>query len=234
MKTACIILCRCSSSRLPGKIMKMILGKTILQHIVDRMKLVNHAQQIIVATSNHSSDDPISEYCNNRNITCYRGSLDNVAERFLSAAEFHKVDFAVRINGDNLFADHKLIDEMLRKAVSENLDFSTNAPGRTFPYGMSVEVIKTKFYRKAYAEFFAPRHFEHVTTWLYEHPEPGTRTVVKNTSIPEAKEVQLAIDTPQDLDLADKMMNILKNLDERIGFREIFQAYQTVKYGVHS
>jgi spore coat polysaccharide biosynthesis protein SpsF len=234
MKSACIILARCSSSRLPGKMLKEIVGKTILQHITDRLRLVSNSSQVIVATSNHSSDDAIKDYCDKHNVLCYRGSLDNVAERFLSAAEFYKIDFAVRINGDNLFADHKLISQMIDTAVKNNCDFVTNAPGRTFPYGMSVEVIKTNFYRKAYSNFFAPRHFEHVTTWLYDHPEFGNRSVVQNTIIPEAKEIQLAVDTPQDLELADKMMKILKNLDERIGFREIFHAYQTAKYGVHS
>lgn len=169
MKTGLIILCRYDSSRLPGKILKKIEGKEILSYIYERLLLVQQAHQIVLATSIESSDDPIVHFGNALGIACYRGSKDNVAQRFLDCATYFGFDYAVRVNGDNILLDAHIIDELIQKAEQQAYDFVSNVKNRTFPEGISVEVVKTSFYQKALALFNEPRYLEHVTLYFYEH-----------------------------------------------------------------
>src|SRR5690554_2441069 len=103
MNIGIIILCRYNSSRLPRKILKKINGKTILDYIIERVEKVIPRSQIVVATSTESTDNPIVEYCSNHSIQVFRGSLTNVAERFLHCMEYYKFEYGIRINGDNIF-----------------------------------------------------------------------------------------------------------------------------------
>ena len=120
MKIGLIILCRYNSSRLPGKILKQINGKEILTYIYERLLLSNYSNQIVVATSNNSDDDIIEEFCKTNQINCYRGSKDNVAQRFLDCATAFRFDYAVRINGDNILLDSHLIDKLVEISLKEN------------------------------------------------------------------------------------------------------------------
>lgn len=207
MNIGIIVLCRFNSTRLPGKILSEIRGRAVISYIVERIRLADPNRTIVVATSVDPSDDPIDLYCRRSGINCFRGSLDDVAGRFLDCAEFYGFDFAVRINGDNLFVDVSTLQAMLAVADTDVFDFVTNVPGRTFPYGMSVEIVRTSFYEEAIASINALEHREHVTSWLYIHPELGKRYVYVNHHCPEAAGLQLALDTPADLSRAVRILD---------------------------
>ncbi len=198
MKIGIIVLCRYSSSRLPGKVLIEIGGRSVLGHIVDRLKRAAGNYPIIVATSSQSSDEPIERFCRRSLIPCYRGELDNVSERFAACAEKWDLDYAVRINGDNIFTDPDILNAMLAIAETEVYDFMTNVPGRTFPYGMSVEIVRTDFYRDSLPKQ-NPDQQEHVTAWLYENALVGKRYHYLNQKCPQAQGLQLALDMPEDL-----------------------------------
>jgi len=209
MSIGYIILCRFNSSRLPGKILRKINGKPLLEIILDRLEPLGR-ENIILATSTESTDDPIADWCKLNGVKFYRGSLDNVAERFLKAARWGNFDYAVRINGDNLFADGELIKSLAERAASQHLDFLSNVPQRTFPTGMSIEVVKTDFYESSMQKFNEEKYFEHVTLYFYEHPEIlGAHEFVTNTTLPFATGMKMAIDTEEDFKKAEKIMNIL-------------------------
>ena len=209
MKIGIVILCRYSSKRLPGKILKEIKGRSVLGHIVDRIKRATIFHQIVVATSTDTSDDHIFNYCYRSNLNCFRGSLENVSERFLSCAEKYDWDFVVRINGDNLFTDPDTLHSMLAIAETGSYDLVTNVPGRTFPYGMSIEILRVAFYREVIAQFKSKPDYEHVTSWLYENGQVGLRYTFRNNNLPDAAGLQMALDDPQDLlfsiDIFNKM-----------------------------
>ena len=116
MKIGIIVLCRYNSSRLPGKILLKISGKTILQHIIDRLLCVKGGYPICVATSSEIDDKPIIDYCKGNNIKFFDGSKKNVASRFLNCAKANNFDYATRINGDNLFTDPLIIEDMINIA----------------------------------------------------------------------------------------------------------------------
>ena len=112
-----------------------------------------YEENIVIATSRNRIDKPIEDYCIKNNISYYRGSLENVSERFLKCAIHHRFDYAVRINGDNLFTDPSMIDDYCDLAISGAFDLISNVPNRTYPSGMSVEVIKVPFMRKIAPNF---------------------------------------------------------------------------------
>ena len=207
MKTGIIILCRYNSSRLPGKILKQINGKPILQYILDRVSQVPSFDQVVVATSSEASDDPIIAFCQDHGIAHFRGSLNNVSERFLACALTFGMDYAIRINGDNLFVDSHMIGEMIKIASLGKYDFITNVKGRTFPVGMSVEIVDVSFYQKIISQFDQAKYQEHVTLYFYEHESAVKRPYFyENTAVPEPKGLKLALDTQADFERAEKMI----------------------------
>ncbi len=198
MKIGIILLCRHNSSRLPGKALIEIAGRSVLGHIIDRLQRGADTYPIIVATSTEPGDDPIVRFCRHSRIPCFRGSLNDVSERFLACAEEWGLDYAVRINGDNLFADPDTLRAMLAIAQTDMYDFITNVPGRTFPYGMSIEILRTAFYRENLGQQSKSQR-EHVTSWLYENESIGRRYTYQNHHCPQAQGLHLALDTDADL-----------------------------------
>jgi spore coat polysaccharide biosynthesis protein SpsF len=188
---------------LPGKILIEIDGKPVLQHILDSVSSLT--PNFVVATSEESTDAPIAHYCEQNDISYFRGNLLNVAKRFMDAAAFRGFDYAVRINGDNLFVNVEVLEEMLQLDKVENFDLLTNVPGRTYPFGMSVEMVRMHFYQKHY-QHFNDAHKEHVTLYFYDNPEIGHRLEIKNEKVSDASGLNLAIDTVEDLERARFIM----------------------------
>lgn len=198
--TGLVVLARSTSSRLPGKALLDIAGKPVIGFILRRLLAVVAKENIVVATSDQPSDDPIAAYCSQNGIKCYRGSLTNVAERFFGAAQSAGWTYAARINGDNVFVDTDLLRRMIRIAETNKYDFISNVKGRTFPKGMSIEIVRTAYFlSKLPAIQSSPEHREHVTSYLYENDANSNHCYVLNTEIPEMAGMQLALDTPEDL-----------------------------------
>ena len=222
MNIGIIILCRSSSKRLPNKHFTKIQGRTILSYIIERVQLAAPFRPLVVAISSDKSDDQIESYCHRAGIECFRGNLNNVSERFLACADSYNWDYAVRINGDNLFVDIKSLHAMLAITDTNKYDFVTNIPGRTFPFGMSIEITNTEFYRNAFSYMEKPGHLEHVTTYLYDNPELGNRYVYTNQNCPEAAGFDLTIDTLEDVKLANKIISQSHVAPSSLDLRQIY------------
>lgn len=207
MKIGVIILCRYDSTRLYGKALKNIHGKPILEWIHKFVGKSKNIDSIVIATSDHSSDDNIAEYCINKNLNIFRGSKQNVAKRFLDCANYNKLDYAFRINGDNLFVQPEIVNQMINIVDQKEYDFISNVEGRTFPYGMSVELLKISFFNNLYKKFKYMRHFEHVTLYLYENLNEGNRKNIENNNWQYLPGVHLAIDTLEDFKKAEKIFD---------------------------
>jgi len=230
MKIGLIVLCRYNSSRLPGKILKEIADKPLLSYIIERLKCSREADDIIVATSNKESDDPIEAYCLNQQIKCFRGSLEDVSGRFLACAKSHDLDYAIRINGDNLFTDHEVIDAMIKKSRSQQYDFVSNVKDRTFPTGMSIEILNTKFYESQIQKFDSNEFREHVTYYFYEHPEAVKRVFhYYNTIVAEAKGMKLAVDSEEDFNFATKVISAMHKPHTEYDLKELIELIKSLK-----
>jgi spore coat polysaccharide biosynthesis protein SpsF len=229
MKVGLIVICRYNSSRLPGKILKPLAEKPLLTHILERLSISRYAEHIIVATSNEATDDPIAAYCQKHKIPMYRGSLNNVSQRFASCMAAYGLDFAVRVNGDNIFTDPRLIDQAVELTIQEDYDFVSNVKGRTYPTGMSVEVVKAPFYQNAINLFTEEEYKEHVTLYFYKHETLGNFHFITNTEIEEAKGMNLAVDTVEDFRKAEKILSKMDRPFKNYSWEEIVQITQDVE-----
>lgn len=166
---------------------------------------------IVLATSQEMSDDPIAAFALEKGVSCHRGSLDNVARRFYEAAVMKGWDFAVRINGDNIFVDTDLLNSMIQIARTGQYDFVSNVKGRTFPKGMSIEIVNLEHYHSLLPLIEAgPSYREHVTLYLYEHEKPESYHFILNTAWPQIAGFQMALDTMEDFQRTEKIIQQLE------------------------
>lgn len=206
-----IILCRYNSNRLPGKILKEINGIPILTIILKRLQTKIDRNDIVIATSTEASDNPIQHYCEENDYNIYRGSLENVSERFLHCATTYNADYAVRINGDNLFTDPTLILKLVSFLEEKPFDFISNVPGRSFPFGLSVEVVSISFYQSVINIINqSEKYKEHVTLFLYENTDYMNQYLFyKNEDYPIASGIQLAVDDENDFKIVSEIVTQL-------------------------
>lgn len=167
----CVLQCRMSSQRLPGKMLKDVHGRCLLGRVVDRLANSNKITKLIVATSNDESDDAIENFCYYENLNCFRGSLKDVARRFLDVALLEKAPSFIRINGDSPFIDVSIIDYAVSLFEQGEVDLVTNVLKRSFPKGQSVEVILTNTFKTAYHLMTSDLDREHVTKYFYDRVE---------------------------------------------------------------
>lgn len=229
MNIGIIILCRYNSSRLPGKILKELRGKPILSYIYERVKEVVKTEHIIVATSEQNSDDPIADFCKVQEIQCFRGELNNVAQRFLTCAHQHNLDFACRINGDNLFVDIPTLHQVLVLTQTNQYDFISNVKKRSFPKGMSIEMVRTTFYEQIINKFDT-FHQEHVTSFIYANEETMGQKLafVYNSDFPKLAGFQLAVDTAEDFEQAESILANFKAHHTTYNLKEINEIIERI------
>ncbi len=171
MSVNAIIQARCGSTRFPNKVFAPIAGKPLLWHVVNRLTYAKRIDDIIVATTVNAKDDKIEEWCHDNNIHCFRGSEEDVLNRYYSASEAFPSDYVVRITADDPFKEPKVIDAVIAKLIDEGYDHVTNNLPPSFPEGLDCEAFKKEAldYSERQAETAFER--EHVTQYIYHHPE---------------------------------------------------------------
>jgi spore coat polysaccharide biosynthesis protein SpsF len=161
-----------SSSRLPGKVLKPILGKPLLSLLIERAlksKLIN---KIVVATSYHPSDNKIEEFCRNTDVPCFRGSLEDVLDRYYKTSlYFDKPDHIVRLTGDNPLIDPEIIDKVIKFHLDNNYDYVSNTAENNFPVGLDVSVFRFQALKLSWEKACQPSEREHVNPFILGHPE---------------------------------------------------------------
>lgn len=225
MKVGIIVICRYKSSRLPGKILKEINGKPLLDYIIERLQHSQYHDNIVIATSNESTDQPIVDYCQQNHLPYFRGDLKNVSQRFADCMQHFDFDYGVRINGDNIFTDAKLVDKAINLALENNYDFVSNVKGRTFPTGMSVEVVAAPFYQNQLQNFKEDRFREHVTLYFYENEMAGNFHFFVNDEMEEAKGLKMAVDTQNDFNFVSSIINKMKKPHFSYDWKAITKIY---------
>ena len=193
----CIIQARSNSKRFKNKVLHLIYGIPIIQHVVSRIKRSKKMTKLIVSSSFKKSDDDLISYLKKNRIKFFRGDLENVAMRLYETAKMNKAKFFVRISGDSPLIDPKLLDKAIKISQKEKkYDIVTNVFPRTFPKGQSVEVIKTSIINK-YSKNFSKLDKEHVTKYFYDN---SNKFLIKNfTFNGKNKIMKLSVDTKKDL-----------------------------------
>lgn len=213
MKIGAIILARLDSSRLPAKALRPIVGRPLLARIIDLCRATHGLNDIILATSNRPIDDQLAKFAEANGIFCYRGDTNDVAARFLAAMESADLDGAVRVNGDSPFNRPALLGEAISLFRNGDFDLVTNLPGRTYPFGLSVEVVSHIAMVTACQRMTDNEQREHVTKFFYDHPDEFRMRLIK-ASAPGLGGIQLAVDSHIDAiqaewivdQLADRLM----------------------------
>lgn len=162
-----VLQARCSSTRLPGKVLKPILGTPMLLRQIERVKRSACIEKILVATSDDPSDDPIESICEENGIVCFRGKLDDVLDRFYQAASLYHPLHVVRLTGDCPLSDPDLIDKVIRFHLQGEFDYTSNALEPTFPDGLDVEIFRFSCLQKAWRHARSASDREHVTPYMY-------------------------------------------------------------------
>lgn len=173
MKVTAIVQARMGSTRLPGKVMLTLQDKTMLGHVITRLQRSRCLNDIVVATSNLTRDLSIVEEAKRYHAQVFAGSEQNVLERYVQAARAFPTDLIVRITADCPLIDPGILDEMIDQFTNEAIafDYMSNTLMRSFPRGLDVEIFTTKALETAFLHAVHADEQEHVTPYLYRHPE---------------------------------------------------------------
>ena len=168
-KIISIIQARMSSSRLPGKVLMPLADKPVLWHVVDRIRACKTISEVVVATSKDQTDDAIEMWCQSVDVSCYRGSLNDVLDRYYQAAKLHKADVVVRITADCPAVDHSIVDEVVQAYLIGEYEYYGLAG--EFPDGLDCTVFSFTALERAWQEATLPSEREHVGPYIEKHPE---------------------------------------------------------------
>jgi spore coat polysaccharide biosynthesis protein SpsF len=207
MKTVVIVQARMTSTRLPGKVLLPLAGEPMLTRLVQRLRRVQRASGIVIATTTHATDDPIAALCTQLGVACHRGSEHDVLSRYADAASLYGAEVVVRITSDCPLIDPALIDRVIAVYEEGGTDYISNMLPPTWPYGMAVEVFSAAALRQAHAEATQAAEREHVTPFLYWHPE---RYRLRNVASPvDLSQHRWTVDTPEDYELVRRLFETL-------------------------
>ena len=187
-----------TSSRFPGKVLHTCGGKPLLGWTLSRLSTLSSLTQIAVITSTEQSDDPISHYCSDQAIACFRGNLHNVLERYLQACRFFQVKYFVRICGDSPLIDSSIVSRALRIFSQADVDIVTNTFKRTYPKGQSVEVVSRNALERLSTYDLSSSEREHVTSGFYNRSKIFRIFNFESHYLGHAN-TQLSVDTRTDL-----------------------------------
>lgn len=209
MRIVIIVQARMTSTRLPGKILKEVMGKPLLEYQIERLKRVTLADDIVIATTENDTDLPIINLCKKLNINYFRGSEDDVLSRYYYAAKQYHADHVVRVTSDCPIIDHQVIDQVIRFYLDsrDNCDCVANGIERTYPRGMDTEIFAFSLLEDAFFKAKVDYEREHVTPYIYANSDTYK---IKNYSYKKnCSQHRWTVDTPEDFLL---IKNIIESL----------------------
>jgi spore coat polysaccharide biosynthesis protein SpsF len=216
--TTAIIQARMSSTRLPGKVLLDLAGEPMLARVVERTGRSRRIDRVIVATTLEPEDEPIVEFCRSRGWNVFRGSRDDVLDRYYQAALLDGADPIVRITSDCPLIDPAIVDRVVEQLGPSNetaspADYASNInPRRTFPRGLDVEAFSFAALSTAWKEDREATGREHVTPFLYRHPE-RFRIALLESDRPAAAIHRWSVDTPEDYELLGRIYSHFQNTE---------------------
>lgn len=217
MKSAILITARLKSTRLPMKVIKPILGRPMIGHMLDRLKLAQRPCQIIICTSPIAQDEPLVDIARQEGIQCYRGDPDDVLLRLTKAAEQFGVDVVISCTADNPFVDPEYIDRLVDYHLEQGNDFTRmeGLPFGTFSYAISYTAMV-----KA-CELKAEKNTEVWGGYFTETGQFKWGTMPLDDPAVRWPELRLTVDTPEDFELVNRIFDELYEPDRIFPLRDI-------------
>tara|TARA_B100002003_G_scaffold217020_1_gene216970 strand:- start:846 stop:1601 length:756 start_codon:yes stop_codon:yes gene_type:complete len=214
-----ILQARMSSTRLPGKVLKTILGRPMLELQIERIQRCKTLDQIVVATSTEPEDSALVTLCQNMGVAYYTGSLTNVLDRFYQAAKRYRADHIVRLTGDCPLIDPVIIDGLVNFYLDQGCDYASNSRPPTLPDGLDGEVFSFHVLESAWKKADDPFHFEHVIPYILSHPEHFTLANYEYKTNYSA--LRWTVDHPEDFDLVKSIYETLYNNKPEFGLEDV-------------
>lgn len=218
MKIICIVQARMGSERLPGKVMREINGKPMISYTLNALKKSRYIDQVILATSTLEINNPLAEYVSKNGFELFRGSEENVLERFKMVSDKYNGDIIIRVTGDCPLIDPIIVDNVVTKFMMYDYDYVRLDVPNTFQRGFDVEVFSKSALDKVYGlvcndenmnrEEYQP-YREHVTYYIYNHQDQFKVGYVKGEGkYFENRDVNLSVDTIEDF---ERVKEIIEN-----------------------
>jgi spore coat polysaccharide biosynthesis protein SpsF (cytidylyltransferase family) len=194
-----VLQARMGSVRLPGKVMKPILGTPMLFLEIERIRRARLLDALVVATTVDVSDDMLADECVRRDVAVYRGSVSDVLDRYVKAARDLKPVAVVRLTGDCPLIDWTVIDRVVQTYLDGNFEYVANVDPPTYPDGLDVEIIDLAALHVVEAEARLASEREHVTTYIRKYP--GRFRAANVRSPVDLSAMRWTVDNPEDFEL---------------------------------
>jgi UDP-2,4-diacetamido-2,4,6-trideoxy-beta-L-altropyranose hydrolase len=217
-KTAIIVQARLGSTRLPGKILQTLGNQTVLAHCVQRLRQVKGADQVVIATTDKTSDDSVAAAAASYGATVFRGDEQDVLARYLGAARAVNADVIMRVTSDCPLIDADICDAVLQLRAERGADYAANNMPRLFPHGLDCEAFTRAALERAASEATDPYDREHVTPWLRRMP--GLRRANLTGPGWPANQHRWTLDFPEDLDFFREIFAHLP-LDHLVSWQDV-------------
>ena len=211
LRIVAIIQGRMGSSRLPGKVLMDLGGETVLGRVVKRSRRSRLTDTTIVATTESNCDDAVVKECRRLGVSCFRGSEEDVLDRYYHAALEYSARLIVRVTSDNPLVDPDLIDEAVMTILKFDADYASNRSPRIYPQGLDLEVFTFAALQRAHREARSPYELEHVTPYFYGHPELFQCVGVKRSF--DFSHHRWTLDTQEDLHTIREIYERFENRD---------------------
>lgn len=222
-----IIQARLSSKRLRGKVLKKIKNKPVLAYLIDIITNLENKCDITIATSNRKSDDKIENFCKRIGISCYRGKLNKVSDRFYEITKNYNSKYFMRLCADSPLITKSEIDKFINLSKKSNADLITNRYCN-YPKGHTIEIIKTSVFKNIKKLLKTKEDFEHVTNFYYRKPKDFKINYVKSNR--PMQDINLAVDTLEDLKRIKKIVSKMSKNAYEYELQDIIKIYKSLEF----
>jgi spore coat polysaccharide biosynthesis protein SpsF len=217
MKVVAIIQARMSSTRLPGKVLMPLTGKPVLAHVVQRSQACRQVDEVVVATSTDLSDDAIEQWCADNQVNCYRGSLNDVLDRYYQSAKLYRAEVIVRITADCPAIDPHTVDEVINGFIDGGFEFY--GLSGEFPDGLDCTVFSFGAIEKAWQEAKLPSEREHVGPYIEKNPQLFKSGGLKKYT--GLSHMRWTLDEPRDYEFLSQVFDQLAHQEKLFTAEEV-------------
>ena len=207
MSADAIIQARMSSKRLPGKVLLGLNGETLLECLMKQLDFSKSLDRKVIATTTSKEDDVIFDLAKSKGFDVFRGSKEDVLDRYYQCASLYKMKTIVRITADDPLIDPELVDMVIQTFETTNFDYVSNCQIRTFPFGTEAEIFSFETLTRAWQNAKTSIEREHVTTYIVNHPEDFSIKCIKMT--PKISHLRWTVDKKEDFDFVKTIYNKL-------------------------
>lgn len=213
------------STRLPGKVLKEIVGKPMLWHLVTRVQKARYIDEVVIATTIDKQDNALEKFAVDSNIGIYRGSQNDIVDRFFNAGRKYNGDMVVRVWGDCPLIDPDLIDKVLLQFIDGGYDYANNFNPRTYPAGMSFEVYLFKSLERIWKGTDDAFYREYPFEYIYANH--GSFKTLYDKSETDLSNIDLTVDYIEDIELVTEIFKNLHSDNKTFHLEEILKLMES-------